>query len=106
MRMAMSDPGATFRNNIVGFAELLEKLDQQKLLYASSSSVYSGVAGNPVDEHWSSFSVGNIHDFSKYADDCLAGFSGKQAIGHGGLGRLCHTASRTPNHHRTEWHAL
>lgn len=81
VQMAMRDPSAAFGNNIAGFAELLDKLDAQTLLYASSSSVYSGVAGNPVDESWASFSVGNIYDFSKYANDCLAGFSGKRTLG-------------------------
>lgn len=81
VRMATKDPSLAFANNVVGFAELLDKLDAQTLIYASSSSVYSGVAGNPVDETWASFSVGNIYDFSKYANDCLAAISGKRTLG-------------------------
>jgi nucleoside-diphosphate-sugar epimerase len=81
VRMATSEPDAAFRNNIVGFGELLEKIDHQRLLYASSASVYSGVGADPVDESWSAFEVGNIYDFSKFSNDCLAKFSGKNAIG-------------------------
>jgi nucleoside-diphosphate-sugar epimerase len=40
--MCNGDPYGAFRNNVVNFVSLLEKLDRQKLIYASSSCVYSG----------------------------------------------------------------
>jgi len=75
--MAMTDPAAAFYNNVLGFKQLLEKITpQQRLIYASSSSVYNGVAANAVDEEWNSFVLGNIYDFSKYCNDFFANYSG------------------------------
>jgi len=77
VRMAVADSAAAFYNNVLGFKQLLEKITpQQRLIYASSSSVYNGVAGSAVDEEWPNFVLGNIYDFSKYSNDCFAKYSG------------------------------
>jgi nucleoside-diphosphate-sugar epimerase len=77
VKMANEDSSAAFYNNILGFKQLLEKItSSQRLIYASTSSVYNGVANNAVDEEWTNFSLGNMYDFSKFSNDCLAKYSG------------------------------
>ena len=44
------DPPAAFANNVAGFAGLVHKLRGQKLIFASSSSVYVRTAGRPASE--------------------------------------------------------
>ena len=77
VKMALADPAAAFYNNVLGFKQLLEKITpRQRIIYASSSSVYNGVAGASVDEEWPNFTLGNMYDFSKYSNDCFASYSG------------------------------
>lgn len=77
VKMALADPAAAFYNNVLGFKQLLEKITpNQRLIYASSASVYNGVAGSAVDEEWPSFTLGNMYDFSKYSNDCFSRYSG------------------------------
>lgn len=76
---AVNDPRAAFHNNVVKFHRLLELLeDNQRLIYASSSSVYSGFGAETVSEEPR---VGNLYDLSKYIDDALAALSGKHCYG-------------------------
>jgi nucleoside-diphosphate-sugar epimerase len=78
--MAIKDPSGAFYNNIVAFHRLLEMLDDdQRLIYASSSSVYSGFGAEAASESLPSQT--NAYDFSKLADDVLAHLSGKQCYG-------------------------
>ncbi len=80
--MANRDVGAAFANNLVGFQELTTKLRRnQRFIYASSSSVYSGSGATVVDETWSRFNVSNMYDLSKYSADGLAGISGLDYYG-------------------------
>ncbi len=69
---AVSDPYGAFDNNLVAFRDLLAKLRGQLLIYASSSSIYSGVGGQVVDEDWQTFNFMNMYDFSKYACDAVS----------------------------------
>src|ERR1019366_7330445 len=49
--MSVKDASGAFYNNIVAFQHLLEILDDdQRLIYASSSSVYSGFGGEAASE--------------------------------------------------------
>lgn len=76
---AVGDPGAAFHNNVVKFHRLLEMLqDHQRLIYASSSSIYSGFGASAASENPE---AGNLYDLSKYIDDALAALSGKQTYG-------------------------
>ncbi len=80
--MANRDPGAAFANNLTGFQELTQKIRRdQRLVYASSSSVYSGSGATVVDESWSRFNVSNMYDLTKYTGDGLAGISGLDYYG-------------------------
>jgi nucleoside-diphosphate-sugar epimerase len=69
---AVNDPFGAFDNNLVAFRDLLAKLRGQRLIYASSSSVYTGVGGQLVDENWRTFNFMNMYDFSKYACDAVS----------------------------------
>jgi nucleoside-diphosphate-sugar epimerase len=69
---SLQDPYGAFENNLVKFANLISKLSGQRLIYASSSSVYSGVGGQVVDESWSTFNFVNMYDFTKYACDAVS----------------------------------
>src|SRR5712692_10305811 len=69
---SMRDPYGAFENNLVKFTNLIAKLSKQKLIYASSSSVYTGVGGKVVDENWQTFNFMNMYDFTKYACDAVS----------------------------------
>jgi len=69
-------------NNIRNFAKLLENLgDNQKLIYASSSSVYGNTNNNVVNEESSYYEPYNYYDWSKNTIDQLATLSGKHYYG-------------------------
>lgn len=72
VRQAIDDPYGAFDNNLVSFKNLLSKLHGQRLIYASSSSIYTGVGGQIVDENWKTFNFMNMYDFSKYACDAIS----------------------------------
>jgi nucleoside-diphosphate-sugar epimerase len=77
---ATADPNGAFRNNVVKFQRLLELLkDNQRLIYASSSSVYSGFGATAASEDIAA--QVNMYDFSKLVDDALATMSGKRCYG-------------------------
>jgi len=79
VKMAIQSPREAFRNNLTSFEELLSKLaPDTDLIYASSSSVYSGSTDSEATEDWASYLPTNIYDFTKYASDCLAHISGKR----------------------------
>lgn len=76
---AEADPTNAFWDNIVGFYEILRDLrPDQRLIYASTSSIYSGFGSDLVSEDGPR---GNMYDFTKYADDCLALMSDKNVWG-------------------------
>ena len=60
-------------NNIRNFIELASKLNQsQKLIYASSSSVYGNTGEELVDETYNNFIPYNHYDTTKYIVDIYA----------------------------------
>jgi UDP-glucose 4-epimerase len=70
--MAKNDHHGALLNNIVGFEGLIGKISKQKLIYASSSSVYTGSTSFAADETWNQFNVASMYDLSKYMGDGLA----------------------------------
>lgn len=77
---AVADQSGAFANNVVAFQRLLELMtDRQRLVYASSSSVYSGFGAFAASENMPD--SGNMYDLSKLVDDALAGLSGKRCYG-------------------------
>jgi nucleoside-diphosphate-sugar epimerase len=74
-----SDPTGAFNNNVVAFQRLLERLDNdQRLIYASSSSVYSGFGAAAASED---MPPGNMYDFTKLANDTMVTLSDKRCYG-------------------------
>ena len=75
-KMCIGDPISTHYNNVVNFVNLLEKLDKQKFIYASSSSVYGDANSNGcLDENHNAYTPVNYYDLSKKQIDLYAGLS-------------------------------
>jgi UDP-glucose 4-epimerase len=72
-------------NNVTNFTDLLEKLDDQLVIYASSASVYGNSApGEQHKETNTHFTPVNNYDVTKYALDqqaSIANLKGKRVIG-------------------------
>jgi UDP-glucose 4-epimerase len=65
----------TFKNNVSNFIFLLDKLSDQKFIYASSSSVYGSTNQNEVTEEYDRYSPSNYYDLSKKEIDYYAQLS-------------------------------
>jgi len=66
VKMCESNLIGSFRNNVQYFIELLLKISEnQKLIYASSSSVYGNINRNVVSEDCQEYSAGSFYDLSK-----------------------------------------
>lgn len=76
--MCKDDMLSSFRNNVVNFVELLGKLNpiRQKLIYASSSSIYGNTGAVPANEGWPEFDPKTYYDLGKQEIDCYAKLSG------------------------------
>ena len=72
VKMSEGNLNSCFNNNVRNFIDLLEKLDKQKLVYASSSSVYGSVGGKTVNEKYFGFEPYNQYDISKHTADLYA----------------------------------
>jgi nucleoside-diphosphate-sugar epimerase len=72
-------------NNVTNFTDLLDKLDDQLVIYASSASVYGNSApGQQHKETNTHFTPVNNYDITKYALDqqaTIANLTGKRVIG-------------------------
>ena len=72
-------------NNVTNFTDLLDKLDDQLVIYASSASVYGNSApGERHKETNTHFTPVNNYDVTKYALDqqaVIANLTGKRVIG-------------------------
>ena len=55
VKMSEGNLNSCFNNNVRNFIDLIEKLDGQRLIYASSSSVYGSVGGKTVNEKYYGF---------------------------------------------------
>ena len=72
VKMSEGGLNSCFNNNVRNFIDLLEKIDKQKLIYASSSSVYGSVGGKTVNEKYFGFEPYNQYDISKHTADLYA----------------------------------
>ena len=82
VKMCENNMMSTLRNNVVNFAELLGKIDDEQLfIYASSSSVYGDTGARVVDESYSKFKPNNFYDLSKHEIDSYAESSSKTYFG-------------------------
>lgn len=74
----MSD---SFNNNVVNFINLLEKIEDQKFIYASSSSVYGDTKNSYVDETYDRYVPSTFYDLTKKEIDYYAHLSKKDIYG-------------------------
>jgi UDP-glucose 4-epimerase len=65
----------TFRNNVINFLYLLDRISDQKFIYASSSSVYGNTRQNEVTEDYDRYIPSNYYDLSKKEIDYYAHLS-------------------------------
>ena len=92
MPMGRDDPNGAWRNNVENFKHLLDRLSPfQRLIYASSASVYNGIKAHP-DEECPEFRPLNMYDLSKYTIDQLAKLANKHTYGL----RLCTVNGYSP----------
>lgn len=64
---------SSFKNNVQNFVELLSKINKdQKLIYASSSSVYGNTNNSIVSEDYNTFVPNNYYDLTKQIIDVYA----------------------------------
>lgn len=64
-----NDPLGALKNNVSNFITLLDKLSNQKLIYASSYRVYSNTKKEIVNEDYNHFSNSKIYDLTKVIID-------------------------------------
>jgi len=80
--MSIADPAGAVRNNVVNLNRLMQMMSaEQRLIYASSASIYSGLDAR---EDQCSYTMSNPYDTSKQiADDIARGYiaDGKQIVG-------------------------
>lgn len=73
VKMCEGDLSSAFNNNVVNFINLFSKLNSnQKIIYASSSSVYGDVGVKTVTEEYNSFLPHNHYDITKHINDLYA----------------------------------
>lgn len=81
MPMGRDDPQGAWQQNVIRFKELLDNLrDDQRLIYASSASVYNNIKSTPTED-CKEVDVMNMYDLSKWIIDQLAIQAGKHTYG-------------------------
>jgi len=76
VKMCENNAFGTFRNNVSNFISLISKMNcKQKLIYASSSSIYGSTLKEISYESDEDLKPTNAYDFSKYEIDYYARFS-------------------------------
>ena len=82
VKMCDNNMKSAFNNNVRNFSNLLSKMHKgQKLIYASSSSVYGMVGASAVDESYDKFVPHNDYDVTKHCVDLLAARSNIEYYG-------------------------
>lgn len=82
VKMCERDLKSAYNNNVRNFLNLIEKINEnQKLIYASSSSVYGMVGSNSVNEEYRHFIPHNDYDVTKHFIDTISQRSNVQYYG-------------------------
>lgn len=79
--MCKDDMLSSFRNNVINFVELLGKLTKQRLIYASSSSVYGNTQDIAAPEDWQRYDPKTFYDLNKQELDYYARLSPVESYG-------------------------
>ena len=81
-KMCENNPVSAHYNNVVNFVNLLSKLNNtQKLIYASSSSVYGNVSVQDVNEEYMDYKPVGYYDLTKKEIDLYARLSNIEYYG-------------------------
>jgi nucleoside-diphosphate-sugar epimerase len=70
-----------FNNNVVNFINLLDNIEDQKFIYASSSSVYGDTKNSYVNETYDRYVPSTFYDLSKKEIDYYTHLSSKNVYG-------------------------
>ena len=82
VKMCENNMLSAFKNNVRNFVDLLNRiLPEQKLIYASSSSVYGNIDGLNVTEDCKEYVPNNYYDLTKAEIDSYAKLSNRQYFG-------------------------
>ena len=65
VKMCDTDLNSSFNNNVRNFVSLIDKLKDQKFIYASSASVYGNTSATELSEENVNFSPINYYDMTK-----------------------------------------
>jgi len=79
--MCKDDRRSSFLNNVVNFVDLLDKLDGQKFIYASSSSIYGNTHDIAAPENWERYDPKTFYDLQKQEIDYYAQLSDVESYG-------------------------
>ncbi|MES2887535.1 MAG: NAD(P)-dependent oxidoreductase [Pseudomonadota bacterium] len=96
VKMAVDEPAEAFENNVSGLLRLVGHLQpSQRLIYASSASLYSGneALDSITTEETIGFQYQNAYDLSKYAFDKLISTIGSNFCGLR-FGTVCGTSTQ------------
>lgn len=75
VQMCMNNMSKSFENNVMYFINLLKKIDKQKFIYASSSSIYGNTNQLLVTEDYDRYTPNNYYDLTKKEIDYYAHLS-------------------------------
>lgn len=79
--MCQNDPMGAWDNNVTYFTEILDRLrPDQRLIYASSGSVYNQIT-DTVTEECNQFNCGGMYDLTKFTIDGIAKVADKHTYG-------------------------
>jgi nucleoside-diphosphate-sugar epimerase len=83
VKMCDNNVISSFNNNVRNFIELLSKVNNQKFIYASSSSIYGSVlkTGEIASEDMDKYVAMNYYDLTKYQIDKYSELSNTQYYG-------------------------
>lgn len=79
--MCQNDMISSFNNNVRNFVNILSRLNKQKFIYASSSSVYGDTGNCPAAESWDRFRPKSYYDLTKQEIDYYASLSNIEYYG-------------------------
>lgn len=79
VKMCENDPNGAWVNNVEFFRTVLDRVKDEKFIYASSATVYDGLT-NPSEDN-NAFNLSNVYNLTKHTIDQLALLSPKKVYG-------------------------
>lgn len=80
-KLCNKNSSRAYENNVVGFQHLLNEIDGQRLIYASTASVYEPSGAFNATEQRTQYNLDCMYNFTKFSMDCLAKLSNKNYFG-------------------------